>query len=125
MKNKTIYQVMIASLASFAMFGYAQAQTATTSVPVTEFKKELADGMKNIANDPEAKRIQREIKGDDREVAGDTHGDAKEIEGENDQNEIDNEIEQEVETEGSSEATTEGTSERGASETGDTSSEGN
>lgn len=116
---------MIVALASFAMFGHAQAQTATTTAPVTEFKKELTREMSSIVGDTEAQKLQQEIKGDDEEIAGDTHGDAKEIEGETDQNEIDTEIEQEVETEDASEATAEGTSESGSSETSTSSSEGN
>lgn len=125
MKNKTIYQMITVAIVSFAMFGYAEAQTATTTVPVTEFKKELTREMSGIVGDTEAQKLQQEIKGDDEEVAGDAHGDAKEIEGENNQNEIDNEVEQEAETEDVSEATAEGTSENGSSETSTSSSESN
>lgn len=124
MKNKLIYQVVTAAIISFAMFGYAEAQTATTTAPVTEFKKELTKEMNSIAGDTEAKKLQQEIKGDDEEVAGDAHGDAKEIEGENDQNDIDNEVEQEAELEDASsgDSASEGT---GSSDTSTSSSEGN
>lgn len=125
MKNKTIYQVMAAALVSFAMFGYAHAQTATTTAtgPVTDFKKELADSITSVANDPTAQALQQEIKNDDEDVAGDTHGDAKEIEGETDQDQIDSEIDQEAEGEDATapEATSGGST---SSET-NTSTEGN
>jgi len=101
MKNKTIYQVMLATLVSFVMFGHASAQTATTTAaPVApDFKTELAHEMSAIANDTAAQKVQMEIMNDDSEIAGDSHGDAKEIEGGTDQAQIDNEIDQEAEGE--------------------------
>lgn len=114
--------MMIAALVLLAMFGHAQAQTATTTAPVTDFKKELADGMNSIATNPAAQALQQEIKNDDDEIAGDAHGDAKEIEGETEQNQIDSEIDQEAE--GEDAVAPEAASENNSPET-NTSIEGN
>lgn len=69
---------------------------------VSQFKKDVDEGMKEVKNDPEAQATQTEVNSEDGENAGDEHGDVKEVDGENNQGEIDNEIEQEVENESGS-----------------------
>ena len=83
----------------------AQGTTGTgTGGDVSQFKNDVDEGMKEVRSDSEAQANQREIDSEDGEQAGDEHGNVKEIDGENNQGEIDNEIEQEVENESDSQS---------------------
>jgi len=83
------------------LIGQAHAQTASTTSQQgqSDFKHDVEKGVQEVSTDKEAQNNQLEIENDDNESAGDEHGDVKEIEGENNQSEIDNEIEQEVDQE--------------------------
>lgn len=83
------------------LIGRAHAQTASTTSQQgqSDFKHDVDKGVKEVSTDTEAQKNQLEIENDDNESAGDEHGDVKEIDGENNQSEIDNEIEQEVDQE--------------------------
>lgn len=83
------------------LIGQAHAQTASTTSQQgqSDFKHDVEKGVQEVSTDTEAQKNQLEIENDDNESAGDEHGDVKEIDGENDQSEIDNEIEQEVDQE--------------------------
>jgi len=83
------------------LVGQAHAQTASTTGQQgqSDFKHDVEKGVQEVSTDKEAQNNQLEIENDDNESAGDEHGDVKEIDGENNQSEIDNEIEQEVDQE--------------------------
>ena len=83
------------------LIGQAHAQTASTTSQQgqSDFKHDVDKGVQEVSTDTEAQKNQLEVKNDDNESAGDEHGDVKEIDGENDQSEIDNEIKQEVDQE--------------------------
>ena len=83
------------------LIGQAHAQTTSTTSQQgqSDFKHDVEKGVQEVSTDKEAQNNQLEIENDDNENAGDEHGDVKEIDGENNQSEIDNEIEQEVDQE--------------------------
>ena len=86
------------------LIGSVHAQTNSAGVTVqgkktSEFKQDIEKGVQEVKSDKDAQKNQQEIDSDDSESAGDEHGDVKEIDGENNQSEIDNEIEQEVDQE--------------------------
>jgi hypothetical protein len=100
--------ISLFSLALFTgngfLFGQVNAQTTSTGTTtqgsvITEFKHDVEQGVQEVKNDKVAQKNQQEIDSEDNEKAGDNHGEAKEIDGENNQSEIDNEIDQEVEQE--------------------------
>lgn len=68
-------------------------------VASSEFKQDIERGVQEVSSDKDAQNNQQEIDNEDNETAGDEHGDVKEVDGENNQSEIDNEIEQEVDQE--------------------------
>ncbi len=85
---------------SFSGKVYAQTTPVTTNQQSqSEFKHDVERGTQEIKNDKNAQNNQKEIDNEDNESAGDEHGDVKEVDGENNQNEIDNEIEQEIDQE--------------------------
>ena len=85
--------------------------SAQTTPAVSEFHRDIEKGKQDIQGDREALATAREVNGEDSEKAGDAHGDSNEVDGENNQSEIDNEIENEIEAEsgGVDSGTTEGT----------------
>jgi len=86
------------------LVGQVHAQTAdkaintkgTGAVARSEFKQDVEEGVQEVNNDKNAQNNQREIDSADNEHAGDEHGNVNEVDGENNQSEIDNEIDQEV-----------------------------
>ncbi len=113
---KTYIRYAFATLSVFALalfagngffIGQAHAQTAdkaintkgTGAVARSEFKQDVEEGVQEVKNDKDAQNNQHEIDSADKENAGDEHGDVNEIDGENNQDEIDNEIEQEIDQE--------------------------
>ncbi len=107
----------ILSLGLFGLYGsalsvYAQSTANTTqNVIAHDFKNDVEQGVQEVNNDKEAKNNQQEIDNEDQEGAGDEHGDVKEVDGENNQSEIDNEIEQDIEQEDANQVQGQGDSE--------------
>ncbi len=103
--KNVLTSISLFALALFTGNGLqVHAQTTPTGATiqgnvVTEFKQDVDHGVQEVKTDKVAQKNQQEIDSEDNEKAGDNHGDAKEIDGENNQNEIDNEIDQEVEQE--------------------------
>ena len=108
------------------LIGQAHAQTASTTSQQgqSDFKHDVDKGVQEVNTDTEAQKNQLEIENDDNESAGDEHGDVKEIDGENDQSEIDNEIEQEVDKEDAASGQSSGQENGSASSTENSSSSG-
>ena len=108
------------------LIGQAHAQTASTTSQQgqSDFKHDVDKGAQEVSTDTEAQKNQLEVKNDDNESAGDEHGDVKEIDGENDQSEIDNEIEQEVDKEDAASGQSSGQENGSASSTENSSSSG-
>lgn len=94
--------IFVAGGVSFSEKVHAQTSPlATNQNGQSEFKNDVEHGIQEVKNDKGAQNNQQEIDNEDTGHAGDEHGDAKEVDGENNQNEIDTEIEQEVEQEDS------------------------
>lgn len=103
---QTIYSgVSIFALVIFMSSGFgaklvhAQTASGTNQKGQTEFKKDVEEGVREVKNDKNAQSNQQEIENDDSERADDGCDDVKEVDGENNQGEIDNEIDQEVDQE--------------------------
>lgn len=109
--NNTFSKILFTMFSVFALtlfagrgLSYVYAQTTPPSSPTNnqiagDFKQDIEAGVQQVKNDKEAQNNKQEIDNGDDEQAGDQHGDSKEIDGENNQSEIDQEIEQEVEVE--------------------------
>ena len=96
----SVFALALFAGSGFAI-GYVHAQTASTTNQrgQSEFKQDVEEGVQEVNNDKDAQNNQHEIDSADNESAGDEHSDVNEIDGENNQSEIDNEIEQEVDQE--------------------------
>jgi hypothetical protein len=97
--NNKLYKIYFTLFSIFALvlfagrgFSYVSAQTTTTPQITSDFKHDVEAGVEQVKNDKDAQNNQQEIDNEDNERAGDSRGDSKEIDGENNQSKTEQEI---------------------------------